>query len=369
MKKHILNQLLLAFFAISFMGCLSGFAQHRALNNAEKFEKQELVINDFPAKGLILDIGGGGAGVIGQLKGDQVISIDPLKQELIDAPSTNLKIVMDGRNLKFLDKSFNTVAIFYTLMYIQGDDHPKIFQEAKRVLKHGGRLLIWDVNLPASKDRSKKEGIYTFKFILPNTVINTGYGVPFPKRTEQNLQYYIELAKREGFKVINSSINAPSFYLELKIPSPIADTLSQIINKDGIEVAIKSYEGLKKNKSNEYYFGADVLIDLTKQLFSEDRIIESTKMFQLASKEYNLDENFINTYGYQLLSKKRNKEAIEVFTKYTEKYPSSPNSYDSLAEAYMNDGQNELAIKYYQKSLELNPKNLNAAEMLSKLKK
>ena len=36
----------------------------------------DVVVPDFPAEGLILDIGGGGEGVIGQLKGHQVVAID-----------------------------------------------------------------------------------------------------------------------------------------------------------------------------------------------------------------------------------------------------------------------------------------------------
>jgi hypothetical protein len=40
---------------------------------------QEVAVADFPASGLILDIGGGGEGIIDRLKGDQVIAIDRIK--------------------------------------------------------------------------------------------------------------------------------------------------------------------------------------------------------------------------------------------------------------------------------------------------
>jgi len=46
------------------------------------FEREEVVVEDFEATGFILDIGGGGRGVIGKLKGEQVIAIDPSKREL-----------------------------------------------------------------------------------------------------------------------------------------------------------------------------------------------------------------------------------------------------------------------------------------------
>ena len=65
-------------------------------------EKQEVVVNHFDAAGLILDIGGGGEGVIGQLKGNQVIAIDPNKRELEEAANGPLKIVMDAADFSFL---------------------------------------------------------------------------------------------------------------------------------------------------------------------------------------------------------------------------------------------------------------------------
>lgn len=190
-------------------------AQNKAERKGLTIEKQIITVPDFKAEGYILDIGGGGEGVIGQLKGDQTISIDPLKQELVEAPSTNLKIVMDGRDLKFIDESFNTAVSFYTFMYINGRDHEKVFNEVKRVLKPKGRFLIWDVNLPTCKDTSYKYIMYPFNFKLPKKEINTGYGVKFAEK-EQNLDYYIDLAKRTGFKVINSSKTEHSFFLEIQ---------------------------------------------------------------------------------------------------------------------------------------------------------
>jgi hypothetical protein len=46
------------------------------------FERQEIVVNNIDASGYILDIGGGGEGVIGRFKGEQVIAIDPNRREL-----------------------------------------------------------------------------------------------------------------------------------------------------------------------------------------------------------------------------------------------------------------------------------------------
>jgi hypothetical protein len=85
------------------------------------FEREVVIVEDFEATGLVLDIGGG-EGVIGRLKGEQVISIDPNRRELEGAPAGPLKIIMDATDLQFLDESFNTVTSFYTLMYIKGEE-------------------------------------------------------------------------------------------------------------------------------------------------------------------------------------------------------------------------------------------------------
>jgi len=46
------------------------------------FEKQEIVVENIDASGYILDIGGSEEGIIGRLKGEQVIAIDPNRREL-----------------------------------------------------------------------------------------------------------------------------------------------------------------------------------------------------------------------------------------------------------------------------------------------
>lgn len=333
------------------------------------FDRQDVVVHDFPADGFILDIGGGGEGVIGQLKGNQAISIDPYKDELENAPSTNLKIVMDGRDLKFLDNTFGTAAIFYTLMYINSQDHEKVFQEVKRVLKHGGRLLIWDVNLPVWKDASRELGIYRFKFKLPQKEIVTGYGARFPQTADQNLQYYTNLATKAGFRVVAAQNNEPSFYLELQTPASVAAAMERELRAGSVESAIRLHDRLKEQNRTDYYFGADVLMELSDRLIAEGKASESAAIFKLALKHYSVKEGKANAYGYKLLAAKRNSDAVDILKINAENHPNSANAFDSLAEAYLMNGQKDLATRYYEKSLELNPENTGAVEALRKLKR
>ncbi|NIV37241.1 MAG: hypothetical protein GWN58_49800, partial [Anaerolineae bacterium] len=55
------------------------------------FETQTVQVQDFESTGFILDIGGGGEGIIGLLKGRDVIAIDLRAEELEEAPPGPLK--------------------------------------------------------------------------------------------------------------------------------------------------------------------------------------------------------------------------------------------------------------------------------------
>ena len=179
------------------------------------FDMQKVTLGDIEADGFILDIGGGGEGVIGQLRGKQVIAIDISKRELEEAPPGPLKIVMDGRDLKFLDHSFNTATVFFTFMYIDPSDHPKVFKELHRVLSSGGRLLIWDVVFPKRTDPKKDRAAFPMLIKLPAKEIQTGYGVRWPK-TGQGVAHYLQLAKATGFSVVAQKEDGNHFFLELK---------------------------------------------------------------------------------------------------------------------------------------------------------
>jgi ubiquinone/menaquinone biosynthesis C-methylase UbiE len=165
---------------------------------------------------LILDIGGGGEGVIGQLKGTQVIAVDILKRELEEAPAGPLlKIVMDARDLKFLDGSFPTATVFFTFMYIAPVDHETVLREIHRVLAPGGRLLVWDVVFPKKANPEQTVIVYPLHISLPKKEINTGYGVRFVD-SEQGMVHFVELARKTGFQVVARQPEKGWFFLEFR---------------------------------------------------------------------------------------------------------------------------------------------------------
>ena len=172
---------------------------------------QSIEIEPLKTEGLILDIGGGGEGVIGKLHGKQVVAIDTSERELAETRNKALKIVMDATELKFLPQSFHTCTSFFSLMYIEKSQHSKVFREVHRVLKDDGRFLLWDVRIPESV-KEYKQFIVPLKIQIQDEVVETGYGV---KWQVQDVDYFKQLAQQTGFRILRDRSIGETFYLEM----------------------------------------------------------------------------------------------------------------------------------------------------------
>jgi ubiquinone/menaquinone biosynthesis C-methylase UbiE len=189
----------------AFLLAFAGFGRVAAENRPiwTKTERKSLMVSDFRADTRILDVGGGGEGIIGRMKPEQVIAIDLFKRELEEAPPGPLKIVMDASDMRFLDASFPTVTAFYSLMYMKPEVQAKVFVEVARVLQPGGRWLIWDAIVPQNPNDGTKGIVFYFDFQLPHAQVKTGYGTPWPDRPYDE-SHYRALARQAGLQVVAS---------------------------------------------------------------------------------------------------------------------------------------------------------------------
>jgi ubiquinone/menaquinone biosynthesis C-methylase UbiE len=178
-------------------------------------ENQQVTLQRIASAGRLLDIGGGGEGTIGRLEGSNIVAIDSRKSELLEAPDGPLKIVMDARDLQFLDETFDTVTSFFTLMYLQKNARMKVLEEAYRVIKPGGQLLIWDAIIPEHHDKTKELFVVYLQINLPDEAIRTGYGVSLKDRT-LNLEAVAGLASETGFSLVEQEVHDQVFRLHLK---------------------------------------------------------------------------------------------------------------------------------------------------------
>jgi ubiquinone/menaquinone biosynthesis C-methylase UbiE len=177
------------------------------------FETVKLEVKDFESGGLVLDIGGGGEGVIGRLKGKQVVAIDIRMDELEEAVDGPLKVVMDARALTFMDNSFTTATAFFSMMYMRTrEDHQKVMSEAWRVLKPGGHLHLWDVDLSKRPDTKKEFYLVRLHYRVGDFEKGTGYGMKWPVEPRSE-EYYLKLAEEAGFQLLTTERNKHIFYI------------------------------------------------------------------------------------------------------------------------------------------------------------
>jgi len=184
------------------------------MQDSHKLAEHAVTLYDIASKGFILDIGGGGEGVIGRLKGDKVIAIDKRLDELQETQNEALKLTMDATDLKFADNSFGVVTSFFSLMYIPRGSHEQVLREAYRVLKAGGKLLIWDVTIPRRSPDDPSILLLPLQIKLPQETISTTYGVGWEGR-EQNSAHFAKIAEAIGFEFVQQDQWQEIFYIEM----------------------------------------------------------------------------------------------------------------------------------------------------------
>ena len=172
------------------------------------------IILEHDISGRILDLGGGGEGVIGRIYGRAVTAIDIRPDELEDAPGDFERICMDARQLEFPDGCFDAVTAFYFLMYLFPEDMGAVFSEAARVLKSGGRMYVWDA-------------VYSSAFPEPHLVelnidaagerISTTYGV-LGEGMSLSLDDILRCAAEAGLQLAGKRLESGHFYLIFEKP-------------------------------------------------------------------------------------------------------------------------------------------------------
>lgn len=164
---------------------------------------------DSDLKGSILDIGGGGEAVIGQMYGNRVTAIDNCQEEIDEVPDCCTKLLMDAGELSFSDGSFDNVTFFYTLMYMTKETQRKAIREAARVLKEGGRMCIWDCTiLSAYPDPF----VVDLDIQIANKKIHTSYGIV--KQDKQSSVSISQLLKDAGLYIISLIAEGGQFSIQ-----------------------------------------------------------------------------------------------------------------------------------------------------------
>lgn len=159
--------------------------------------------------GEILDIGGGGEGVIGRVYGSRVTAIDKCAEELDEAPDGFQKQVMDACQMTFADKRFDHATAFFSLMYMTKEEMRLALAQTHRVLKDGGSLLIWDARIEAA---TVNPFLIDLQIDAAGVPIFVTYGV-VKNDAAQDAQTIAELCISSGFYITEKNEHEDSFFL------------------------------------------------------------------------------------------------------------------------------------------------------------
>ncbi|MHA1948937.1 MAG: class I SAM-dependent methyltransferase [Candidatus Thorarchaeota archaeon] len=164
---------------------------------------QQITLKRLNPEGLILDIGGGGEGLVSRIEGKRVCALDirlsEIREALIHGAPANW-IVGDGKSLGFSSGSFNEVTLWFSLGYMRDwDTKRKVLEETRRVLKKEGSLSIMATKIPDSTEQF----IFWAHFTFPDgTVSKTGYGVR--GNQGQTIDSVVNLLEKLGFKILKA---------------------------------------------------------------------------------------------------------------------------------------------------------------------
>ena len=159
------------------------------------FTRAEKIIIDTIPNGSIIDIGGGGEGVIAQIGKDNVTVIDKHQGEINEAKSkspTSKWVCADATNLEYDNGYFDNATAFFSGMYMSIETFEEVCKEVYRVLKNQGEFWIWDAKI---QDNS---GLFVIRVTvtLPSgKKIRTAYGSNIKTRSLSEIKQKLENAR------------------------------------------------------------------------------------------------------------------------------------------------------------------------------
>lgn len=160
-------------------------------------------------RGTILDVGGGGDGIVGRLYKSQVVAIDTCQEELDEAPDCFQKVLMDAKALDYQEETFDHVTFFYSLMFMDVSTQKQALSEAIRVLKAGGTLRIWDAEISSAYP---DPFCVDLEIDLDGETIHTTYGIVSDVK-DQTAETFLSICSRYRLALERRELEDGQFYL------------------------------------------------------------------------------------------------------------------------------------------------------------
>lgn len=176
---------------------------------------QRILLEDIKGEGLILDIGGGGEGLVARLAGSRVcavdVNIDKIREARIYNEHANW-FNCDGASLCFKDASFDVATLWFSLGYMRTwRMKERVLQEVYRVLKDGARLSIWACRI----DCEEQGLLLRTDIVFPDgTLSRFGFGVA--GQQNQTPDTIMRILDSAGFAIENAREEDYVFYFDCR---------------------------------------------------------------------------------------------------------------------------------------------------------
>jgi ubiquinone/menaquinone biosynthesis C-methylase UbiE len=185
------------------------------LTNESSFETsvQRIELKHLPREGLIIDIGGGGEGLVSRIETTRVcavdINLDKIREAMIHGHVSQW-ILSDGRMLSVKDERFSAATLWFSLGYVRDwASKTQVMSEVARVLKQSGHISILGAKIVCSEARFV---LRTHLHFPDGSVSQMSYGMGGGQK--QDIETVAKLLQETGYSDITCEDNEHWFRIE-----------------------------------------------------------------------------------------------------------------------------------------------------------
>ncbi|MFX0054421.1 MAG: class I SAM-dependent methyltransferase [Candidatus Hermodarchaeota archaeon] len=181
-----------------------------SFENSFETPVQKIELEQLPREGLIIDIGGGGEGLVSRIETSRVCAVDfnlnKIREAMIYGQMSQW-ILSDARMLPVKDEGFNVATLWFSLGYIQDwDSKRQVLAEAARAMKQSGHISIIGARITCSDSRFVIRTLFHFP---DGSISKMSYGMAGMQR--QDAESVVNLIQETGFSNITCEDNGHWF--------------------------------------------------------------------------------------------------------------------------------------------------------------